>query len=150
MKQTIGVIATAAALATFAYSVSAQPDPRSSIDAANRKFETLFNKGDAAGIANLYTADGEAFPPNTEVARGKDALQKLWQGVIDAGVSSAKLTTRDVESSGNLAYESGTYEMVGKDGASLDRGKYVVVWKRVQGQWLLHRDIWNSSAPAKP
>lgn len=26
--------------------------------------------------------------------------------------------------------------------------KYVVVWKRVDGQWRLHRDIWNTM-PAK-
>jgi hypothetical protein len=26
--------------------------------------------------------------------------------------------------------------------------KYVVVWKRVGGQWRLHRDIWNAM-PAK-
>jgi ketosteroid isomerase-like protein len=24
------------------------------------------------------------------------------------------------------------------------RIKYVVVWKRVDGAWLLHRDIWNA------
>jgi len=29
-----------------------------------------------------------------------------------------------------------------------DRAKYVVVWKKVGGQWLLHRDIWNTSQPA--
>jgi hypothetical protein len=27
----------------------------------------------------------------------------------------------------------------------IDEGKYVVVWKRVGGQWKLHRDIWTSS-----
>lgn len=31
--------------------------------------------------------------------------------------------------------------------AIADRGKYCVVWKRVGGQWLLHRDIWSTSMP---
>lgn len=35
-----------------------------------------------------------------------------------------------------------------KDGTVADRGKYIVVWKRVGGKWLLHRDIWNTSMPA--
>jgi ketosteroid isomerase-like protein len=32
-------------------------------------------------------------------------------------------------------------------GKVVDRGKYIVIWKREQGQWKLHRDIWNTSMP---
>jgi hypothetical protein len=28
-----------------------------------------------------------------------------------------------------------------------DTGKYIVVWKRQDGVWKLHADIWNSDAP---
>jgi hypothetical protein len=37
-----------------------------------------------------------------------------------------------------------------KDGSGkvLDRGKYVVIWKRDGAAWRIHRDIWNSSMPA--
>jgi len=34
---------------------------------------------------------------------------------------------------------------VASDGETLDRGKFLVVWKSVDGSWKLHRDIWNSS-----
>ena len=51
------------------------------------------------------------------------------------------------ESQGNLAYEVGTYAMKTKDGKVADRGKYCVVWKRVNGRWLLHRDIWSTNLP---
>jgi ketosteroid isomerase-like protein len=30
--------------------------------------------------------------------------------------------------------------------AETARIKFVVVWKRLGGQWLLHRDIWNTAA----
>jgi hypothetical protein len=50
--------------------------------------------------------------------------------------------------SGDLAYEVGTYAMKMKNGKVADRGKYCVVWKRVKGQWFLHRDIWSTSMPA--
>jgi ketosteroid isomerase-like protein len=33
-------------------------------------------------------------------------------------------------------------------GKQIDRGKYITVWKKQQGQWKLHRDIWNTSMPA--
>jgi ketosteroid isomerase-like protein len=35
--------------------------------------------------------------------------------------------------------------MKGAEGNVLDRGKYVVVWQREQGQWRIHRDIWSTS-----
>jgi ketosteroid isomerase-like protein len=28
----------------------------------------------------------------------------------------------------------------------MDSGKYVVIWKREDGAWKLHRDIWTTSA----
>ena len=33
--------------------------------------------------------------------------------------------------------------LVAKDG-SQSQARYVVVWKRVGGRWLLYRDIWNA------
>jgi len=39
------------------------------------------------------------------------------------------------------------YTLVGEGGRVLGKGKYIVVWKRVAGQWKLHRDIFNSNAP---
>jgi uncharacterized protein (TIGR02246 family) len=129
----------------------AQPaSARSSIEAQNQQFGAAMQKGDAAALAALYTPDAEMFPPNAQVVSGRDAIQKLWQSFIDGGVTSLKLTTRDVQSAGDWAWESGTYDLAGKDGQSVDNGKYVVVWKQVQGKWHLHRDIWNSSVPAKP
>jgi len=42
----------------------------------------------------------------------------------------------------------GTFTLKGKGGQELDAGKYIVIWKREDGQWKLHRDIFNSSLPA--
>ena len=119
---------------------------RAAIDAANKKFLEGARKKDASIIASVYTEEAEAFPPNGEVVKGRAALQKMWQGTLDSGLV-LDLVTREVESSGDLAYESGTYSIKTADGTVADRGKYSVVWKRVGGQWLLHRDIWNTSLP---
>jgi ketosteroid isomerase-like protein len=53
-----------------------------------------------------------------------------------------------VEAHGDMAYEVGKLTLKGEDGTVLDSGKYVVIWKRENGQWRLHRDIWNTSMPA--
>ncbi len=120
---------------------------RAAIEAGNKKFIDGAAKRDAALIASAYSEDAEAFPPNSDVVKGRPALQKLWQSVLDSGIVAFDLRTTEVEADGNLAYEVGTYAMKTKDGQVADRGKYCVVWKRVKGQWMLHRDIWSTSMP---
>jgi ketosteroid isomerase-like protein len=58
-----------------------------------------------------------------------------------------KLDTVEVEGFGDMAYEVGKYALSGKTGKVSDQGKYIVVWKKVRGQWKLHRDIFNSNVP---
>jgi ketosteroid isomerase-like protein len=54
-----------------------------------------------------------------------------------------------VEAHGETATEVGTFSIRDAGGKEVDRGKYVAVWKRVQGQWKMHREIWNSSLPVQ-
>jgi ketosteroid isomerase-like protein len=135
-------------LVLSAPSVAEAQGPRMAIEAANARFSADFAKGDATALASYYTATGEAFPPNGEIVRGREAIAKLWKGAMDAGMKAIKLTTLEVDTHGELAYEVGTYVAMGNDGKTLDSGKYVVVWKREGGGWKLHRDIWNTSSPA--
>ena len=127
---------------------TAQDPARPAIDAANKKFIAAFNKQDASGVAATYSPDANAFPPNAPLIKGRAAIQKMWQDVINSGIASISLVTAEVESGGNIAYEAGTYEMKTQDGKVADKGKYCVVWKNVNGQWMLHRDIWSTDMPA--
>ena len=128
--------------------VRAQDPAKAAIAAANKKFVAAFNKKDSAGVAATYSPDAHAFPPNAALIKGRAEIQKMWQGAIDSGIASLALVTTEVESGGNIAYESGTYEMKLKDGKAADKGKYCVVWKKVNNQWMLHRDIWSTDMPA--
>lgn len=126
-----------------------QENVRAAIEANNRRFVAAAAKADPVAIAELYTSNAQAYPPNADIVQGRPAIQALWKSVLDSGIANVTLTTRDVESQGDLAFESGAYEMQLKDGKSVDRGKYIVVWKRESGQWKIHQDIWNTSMPAK-
>jgi ketosteroid isomerase-like protein len=134
-------------LAAAAFAPAASADVRSEIEAANRQFEATFAKGDGKGIAALYTASGQALPAGSEVVSGTEAIGKLWQGVFDSGVKGVRLKTLEVESHGDLAHEIGQYELLDAAGKTLDRGKYVVIWKKDGGRFKLHRDIWTTSMP---
>lgn len=121
---------------------------RNAIAAADGAFGAAVSRGDAAGVAALYTEDGQLLPPNSDFVTGRQAIQTVFQGLMDAGIKGAKLESVEVEAYGDTAMEVGKYTLQGEGGQVLDRGKYIVIWKRVEGQWRLHRDIFNSSQPA--
>jgi uncharacterized protein (TIGR02246 family) len=123
-------------------------DIRERIAAANDQFMAAFKRGDAAGMANAYTADALLAPPHSDFVRGTEAIQRFWKGVVTLGLRDVKLETDDVESHGDLAIEIGRYALLTPDGATADRGKYLVVWKNERGAWKLRRDIWTTSQPA--
>jgi uncharacterized protein (TIGR02246 family) len=114
------------------------------VEAGNRAFIGAFLRGDATAVANLYTAEAQVIAPGSPVARGRAAIAAFWQSSIDSGVADLALETAEVESAGDLAYETGIVRMVARDGM-VSSARYVVIWKRMGGGWLLHRDIWNSS-----
>ena len=122
-------------------------DVKAAIAAGNEKLMAAFRRGDAAGLAALYTENGQLLPPNSDFITGKPAIQQFWQGVMDMGIKAALLETVELEAHGDTAIDVGRYTMQGEGDKILDKGKYLVVWKQEDGQWKLHRDIWNSSMP---
>lgn len=145
-------ITLAILLASSAVSINAAhaSDPvRRAIDHGNQAFLAAYAAHDSAKLAALYAPDAAAFPPGADRANGRAAVQKVWQGFMDAGVTNVSVRTVDVSASGSLAYETGEYglDAPGKDGKLTHLvGKYVVVWKRDRaGHWQLYRDIWNDS-----
>src|SRR5512143_1054449 len=135
------------ALVAGAPTVSNAEDVRAAIEAGSKAFMAAVARGDAAAIAALYTSTAEILPPGGEAAKGREAIQKVFQGGIDAGMKNLTLTTLEVEAHGDTAHEVGTWTLKGADGATADAGKYVVIWKNEGGKWKLHRDIWNSNTP---
>jgi uncharacterized protein (TIGR02246 family) len=123
------------------------PKVREAINAANTQFMGAAARGDGAAMASLYAEGGQAFPPGGDIVGGREALRNFWQSVLDSGVKKAALETVELTDAGDVAFEVGRYSLLGADGQALDTGKYVVVWKREEGKWLIHRDIWNSSRP---
>jgi uncharacterized protein (TIGR02246 family) len=121
---------------------------REAISAGNKRFMETFERGDAAGMATLYTENGQLLPPNTDIVSGRQGIQAFWQGAIDMGIKAMKLETTELEEHGDTAIAVGKYTLSGEGDQVIDSGKYVVILKQEGGQWRLHRDIWNTSMPA--
>jgi ketosteroid isomerase-like protein len=120
-------------------------DLYNTICAANEVFMERFGQGNSAGVAGLYTEDGQFLPPNSDEVIGKNAIQGAFQGLMDAGIKAIQLETLEVENYGDTASEVGRFTLKDEGDQILDRGKFIVIWKLVAGKWKLHRDIINSS-----
>jgi ketosteroid isomerase-like protein len=118
--------------------------------AAEKVFMAAYDRGDARALVSLYTKDGKIMPPNAKVASGAKSLKRLFQSFWKAGDTVIKLKTVEADGSGDLGYEVGEYTLAGNTGKVSDRGKYIVVWKKVNGHWKLYRDIFNSNMPPPP
>jgi len=117
---------------------------------ANLAFETAVSKSDSIGLANLYTTDTKWMNPNAPAVEGRTALVSKISQDLQAGIGSAKLTTAEVWGDENYVTEEGNYKLFAKDGKEIDKGKYLILWKRVDGKLMFHRDIYNSDLPAAP
>jgi uncharacterized protein (TIGR02246 family) len=125
-----------------------QETVRQAIEVNNDKWEQALGRGDASAIAALYTPNAQLLPANGNVVSGQQAIREYWQGAIAAGFKAVSLTTLEVESFGDTAHEVGKYSVPGEGGAAAATGDYIVVWKRNNDAWKLHRDIWTTNAPA--
>jgi uncharacterized protein (TIGR02246 family) len=120
------------------------------IAANNRAFENAVEAANVEAIAALLAPDVVALPPDGPAVIGRDAVSQLWQSAIkEHGMTSCRISTDTLDVVGDMASEVGhaTMTMAPPGGKSeTARIKYLVVWKRLNGKWLLHRDIWNSIA----
>ena len=114
------------------------------LDAVKRK--------DTAAISGLYTPDGRFMVPNAPIAEGRAAIAALWEHLLSLPGLTLTFGPTHIEAaeSGELAFEVGTYQLgFDKEGQRVeDRGKYVVVWKQIDGAWKAAADILNSDLPA--
>lgn len=97
-----------------------------------------------SALMPLYTEDARILSPGNEVIEGKEAIGKYWQSVFDSGEFCMDLETVDIEVINETGIEQGTYRMTDQNAELVDRGKYIVIWKKIDGVWKLHRDISHS------
>ena len=76
----------------------------------------------------------------------------LRKTAVVAAMAKAGLTNNlgndsQIAASGDLAYESNTFSATDKAGKVVDSGKYLTVFAKRDGKWMIVRDTWNSDTP---
>ncbi|MBE0673310.1 MAG: nuclear transport factor 2 family protein [Bacteroidales bacterium] len=120
---------------------------KSSIEEMNSKFLEVFRSGNADDLAAFYTADAQLMFPGVPAMSGVDKIVAYWQGAISAGVNNVKLETTDVSGCGNEVIEYGIYTIFAGENFAVDKGKYIVIWKKEGKEWKIFCDISNSDNP---
>jgi len=109
-------------------------------------WQSAYDAKDPARLAAIYAEDGALLPPNGEQTSGRAAIEAYWAEFQASGID-AEIQDTEVYAHSDIGYSVGTFVATDAGGATLDEGKYVVIWRNVDGEWQMHRDIWNSSLP---
>ncbi len=104
-------------------------------------------------ILKFYAADAAFLQPSGERITGEAALRGLFQMIMATFDSDLTLHSRNLEASGDLAYDSGDFEetlTVIATGAKINsKGSYVIIYKRqANGNWQIVQQVWTGTPPA--
>jgi ketosteroid isomerase-like protein len=120
---------------------------KTAIAASNKTFGETFATGDSATFANCYTSDACLYVTGMPKMCGTAAITAFFNGGYKMGMRRLALTTEEVMGGKDAVVETGKYEVFMEGDVSVDKGKFIVVWKEENGKWKMYRDIWNSDAP---
>ena len=98
----------------------------------------------------MYSADGLFMPTGAPPVEGPAAIREAWAGLLAIpGISMSFGPTRiEVAESGDVAIDIGTYSLSfddGNGGRVEDEGKYVIAWRKIDGEWKVTADIFNTN-----
>ncbi len=123
---------------------------KAAIAAANVVFADALAKGDSTVAAALYTKDACMMQPGMPKMCGTAAITSFFGSAKKMGVGGIKINTIEVTGGKELVSEEGSFELLGLDGKTIDKGKYIVTWKQEDGKWKIARDISNTDMPPTP
>jgi ketosteroid isomerase-like protein len=105
-----------------------------------------FNGGDVAGLTLAYSGDAVILPPDEPPTAGPQAIEAFWQAY---GPGQVRLEVGDVEAMkiGELWFRQGAYKAQFPDEGEPRVGKFIELWKKENGNWLMFRQMWNRNAP---
>jgi len=151
--RTLTILSITALLASGAAAPHARAATHPDVSKVAAEFTAAFSAKDPARIAALFAEDGVLMPANRPAVSGRAGIEAWFTQSFSRGVSGISLSPLDQGVSGDLAYDAGGYELTVDlpSGRSITvKGKYLVLLKKVGGQWKVAYDIDNTDAPPPP
>ena len=121
---------------------------KAEIIALEKSWDTHFNSGDLNSLLSLYADDAIRLPNNQTIISGKEAIKKemeIEQTKLKKGYTNTSETT-DVFGDENTVTEIGKTIRKDASGKVKSTGKYITIWKKVNGKFVTVREMWNDDA----
>jgi ketosteroid isomerase-like protein len=115
----------------------------------NLVYNNAMVNGDSLNLVNHFTSDCVVLPPNGEQIVGKAAIIPAVMSFSKMGIKKFTDETTRVLGGSNYIIEEGNYFFGGENNSTLDKGKYLCVWKKEGGEWRVCSNMWNTSLPAE-
>lgn len=94
--------------------------------------------------------DAKIFAPNAEVVVGRPAIAALNLEYIKFGINEFREVTTALYGNDDYLINEGNYFMIyGKENTN-EKGKFINIWKKIDGDWKIYSNIWNTNIPATP
>jgi ketosteroid isomerase-like protein len=116
-----------------------------------KNFSRAYVGADYDKLTDFYSQDGKIFPTGADIIEGHMAIKNRWTLAKGTKILSHKITPIEISVVDNIAYDYGYYEGTSSKNEVIDswKGKYVIIWKKVEGDWKIYLDIWNRVDPIK-
>jgi ketosteroid isomerase-like protein len=120
------------------------------IEEKNNQFTKAHITGDSAFLVNIFTQDAKVFAPNSDIVIGRPAIAVVNSQYLKLDIKEFREETTAFYGNEDYLIDEGNYYFrYGKDN-TIDKGKYLNVWKKEAGDWKIYSNIWNSNMPATP
>lgn len=154
-RAVVVVIAAATVFATLPSAAWAAPKPSNAATLAKMRGEWVQDRRtkQLESILKFYAADASFLQPNGDRVTGSAAIRNLFQMIMATFDSDLTLHSRNLEVSGDLAYDSGDFEenltTIATGAKITSKGSYVIVYKRQPtGAWQIVQQVWTGIPPA--
>jgi uncharacterized protein (TIGR02246 family) len=121
--------------------VALSPD----LDRVLRDYETAWRRGDAAGLAALFTQDGFVLQGGRAPVRGRASIEAAYAG---QGGGALRLRALAAATADTVGYIIGAY---GYGNGPGEPGKFTLTLRRgPDRRWLIFSDMDNANRPPRP
>lgn len=116
----------------------------------NESYSERFMSNDSSFYTERYCADAEVYSPNMPAVKGREAIRSFFYNDGNNKEAKIELPAGNFYGSEEVVVEEGAYHFPDGNGGSVDKGKFIALWKMEDGKWKLYREIWNSDNPPPP
>ncbi len=106
-----------------------------------RAYEDALISGDSIAFGNLYTEDTEILSNGKHSTIGRQAVVQIFKDMVKDSVIGSFNTT-GLWGNNDLLVEQGTGYFAHAAGKWKSTGRYLLVWKKVDGEWQIFKDTW--------